>query len=361
MNDAASNFDSAALSYNSQKCIMLLAQLPQPSNVFVLSIVWFSMSNVISTILCHHVAKLEADVAAFNFTADFTRRLRFLIEIGQDVPYFCRPPAETIHRLLGMELREVDAFVASQVSINQTVARVGANSALILQTLLVYIKSLQHAQDFFANLSHFSLERLSAFMNQENPTSESLLSACSKIPPLLYSHVQSCYLSSIVNISLESIGLTDESSSELLLESEKMQAVLKSIISSDLQSHASWTSTCPQAATHNSSNFVYVDFKSCLECTRGVDLLRHLVCRSAALNPRDLHNLMWEMNSLLESKSALVCVIEQCISLIKNEETVGIFKQEDVQRISYLCSTAEQFGSMKMIIGKTFFSIHSKV
>lgn len=357
MNDSASNFDAAALSFNSQKCIMQLMQLPHPSNTFCLSIVWFSMSNVISTTLCHHEEKLESEMSTFNFTSEFLQRLRFLIEIGQDVPCFCRPPAEIIHRTLGMQLEEVDAFVASQVSINQTAARVCANSASALETLTVYIKSLQHAQEFFSNLSHFALERLSVVMNQENPTSESLLHACSKIPPLLYSHVRSCYLMSIVSFSLESIGLSDEWCSELLLESQNMQNLFKSVIPSDFKSYSTWKYAIPETMAQSSSNFVHVDFKSCLDCTSGSDFLKHLTCRSMALNARDMQNITWDVHSFLETKSAHVDVIEECFSLLKIGETISLFKLDDSQRISYLCGVAKQFESMKLIIDKTFSSL----
>jgi len=81
-------------------------------------------------------------------TGDFAQRLRFLIELGQDVPRFCRPPSEIIHRSLGMELDAEDAFVASQRSINELAARVCSNAALMLQTFSVYVKCLRHTNIF---------------------------------------------------------------------------------------------------------------------------------------------------------------------------------------------------------------------
>ena len=355
--NAIISYDAGALSFNSQKCIMQLAQLPDPSNVFVLSIVWSSMSNIISNILLHHDTKLQNDIASFNLTGDFSQRLRFLIELGHDVPCFCRPPPEIIHRSLSIELDFVDAFVASQISINEVAARVCANASLMLQVFSLYIKCLKHGKDFFADSSQFVLERLSVYLNQENPTSASLLSACSKIPPLLYSHVQCCYLLSLVNSTLASIDLPDDSLVELLLESEEMQGLFKSAIPSEFKSYASWECAIPQATRENSWNFVYVDFKSCIFCTNGLDMLHHLVYRSLALNPRDLQSNMWEISSLLEMKSPPTGVIEKCLGLIQCEETGLIFSDEDAQRITHLCLTAKQFEGISMIIEKTFTSL----
>lgn len=357
MNDAMSNFDSTALSFNSQKSILQLSQLPDPSNVFVLSIVWFNLSNVISNILCHHAAKLEIDFAAFNFSGDFTQRLRFLIEVGQDAPNFCRPDANLIHRTLGMDLDEVDTFIASQVSISNTVARACANAALILETLSVFIKCLEHANDAFANASHFVLERLSLFMNQENPTPESLLSACSKIPPLVYSYVQCCYFKSMAKAAVESIGLSEQSVNDLLLESEEMQNAFKTITPFEVKSYGSWKSTAPQKSEHNLDNFYYIDFKSCISCSNGLDLLKHLVCMTSPLHPRDVRSLMIDLGHLFESKSPSADVIESCISMTTNAETAKVFSKEDTQQISYLCASAKQFERMKMIIETTYSSL----
>lgn len=357
MNDAASNFDSTALSFNSQKCVMQLAQLPDPSNVFSLSVVWFSMSNIISNILCHQAARLENDMTKYNFSADFSLRLRFLIEIGQDAPCFCRPAAQLLHRILDMELEAVDAFIASQVSINETAARVFANSTSILETFSVYIKCLKQGHDFFSNLSHFVLERLSVFMNQENATSESLLAACSKIPSLLFSHVQCTYLMSMIHTALSSIGLSDELLQELMLDSENMQVRFKTILSSELRSYGTWKSAHLHSTPQSSSEFVHIDFKECIFCTNGLDMLQHLVCRSSALNPRDLEIMMREINTLLVSKSPSTDAIEHCITLISSEKTGKMFQKEDSRRISYLCATAKQFQNMKTIIDQTFASI----
>lgn len=357
MNDAISNFDSTALSFNSQKSLLQLSQLPDPSNVFILSIVWFNLSNVISNILCHHEAKLKSDIATFNFSDDFTQRLRFLIEVGQDAPSYCRPDANLIHRTLGMELDDVDIFIASQISINETAACVCANAASILQTLSVYIKCLEQAKDMFSNSSHFALERLSGLMNQENPTSESLLSACSKIPPLLYSHVQCCYLMSIANFALESIGLPEQLLNELLLESQKMQNAFKAVIPSELNSYGSWESVLPQTTDQNADKFYYIDIKSCVFYRNGLDFLKHLLCMSAPLNPRDLKATMMDLIYFLESKSPPTGVIESCISVLNSEETGKVFKSDDVQRISFLLASARQFESMKVIIEQTYSSL----
>jgi ankyrin repeat protein len=357
MNDAVTNYDSTALSFNSQKSILQLSQLPDPSNVFTLSIVWLNLSNVISNILCHHAAKLENDFATFHFSDDFTQRLRFLIDVGQDAPSYCRPDAHLIHRTLGMELDDVDAFIASQISINETAARVCANAALMLETLCVYVKCLEDAKDMFAKSSQFVLERLSDLMNQSNPTSESLLSACSKIPPLLYSHVQCCYLMSIANFALESIGLPEQSLNDLLLDSENMQNAFKSVVPSDLKSFGSWKSELPHNSDKNLDTFYYVDFKSCVFLSNGLYFLKHLLCMSSPLNPRDLRTIMMDLSYFLESQSPSFGVIESCKSLATGEDTAMFFTADDVQRILYLCASAKQFESMKVIIETTYSSL----